>query len=91
MGASSEDTGFNHAEDLVKHSNQDNPPWCSQGDITNVPGHLVELNFTEPVVITLMESSGYYNGYVKNFSIEYGLIDEELSPYTVNGKIQVCE
>ncbi len=87
--ATSEDTGFNHAEDLVKYSSQDNPPWCSEADITMVTDHHIELNFTEPVVLTLMESSGYYDGYVNSFAIEYGPLDGELSTYTVNGETQV--
>ncbi len=76
--------------DLITSAPQNNPPWCSAGDTPNVEGHYVEVNFTEPVVLTLVESSGYANGYVSNFAIEYGMLEGDLQPYTMNGIAQVC-
>lgn len=82
--ATSEDTAFNPVENLITHDAQDNPPWCSAIDIGTVSGHYVEINYTEPVVITLLESSGFYNGFVSNFTIEYGSLEGDLELYTVN-------
>lgn len=76
--ATSEDTLFNPTENFITSSAESNPPWCSAiniGDI-NPQDHFVEVNFTEPVVITLLESSGLVNGYVNNFMIEYVSLDD---------------
>ena len=88
--ATSEDTGFNDVENLIKYASLNNPPWCSAVDTPSVAGHYVEVNFTEPVVLTMVESSGYADGYVSNFAIAYGMLEGDLQSYITNGVAQVC-
>jgi len=88
--ASSEDTNFNPAEDFVASSSLGDIPWCSDPDsVLTVQEQYVEINFTAPVVITLLESSGYFNAYVNMFTIEYGTLEGPLQLYTVNGQPRV--
>lgn len=71
--ASSEDT-FNPVENFLMYSSQD--PWCTAEEDSSHPGHFIDLNFTEPIVLTYVESDGFTNGYVNNFTIEYTLLPE---------------
>lgn len=74
--ASSEDTSFNPVENFITSDSQTNPPWCTEPDVTDPQDHYVEVNFTEPVVITFLESSGFFNGFVSKFIIEYVSVDD---------------
>ena len=74
--ATSEDTLFNPVENFITSDIQSNPPWCSATNIEHPNVHFVEVNFTEPVVITLLESSGLVDGFVNNFMIEYVSLDD---------------
>lgn len=68
--ASSEDT-LNPVENFLMYSNH---PWCTAEEDGSHPGHFIDLNFTAPIVLTYVESNGFSNGYVDNFTIEYTLL-----------------
>ena len=70
--ASSEDT-LNPVENFLMYSNH---PWCTAEEDGSHPGHFIDLNFTEPIVLTYVESDGFINGYVDNFTIEYTQLAE---------------
>lgn len=69
--ASSEDSFTNSAEYLITENAAH--PWCSKINDVNSPNLHINLTFTESVVITFLHSSGYYNAFVKSFSIQYAL------------------
>ena len=72
-----------------------NGPWCTDRGNGTQPGHHVNLTFTEPVVITMIQSGGFVNGFVNDFAVQYspsldgddfttyGIIEvPQVSPYT---------
>lgn len=70
--ASSEDV-LNPVENFLLYSNH---PWCTAEEDGLHPGHFIDLNFTAPIVLTYVESNGFSNGYVDNFTVEYTLLAE---------------
>jgi len=54
--ASSEDATFNPGQNFVDASS---PPWCTAQENATRPGHFIDLNFTEPIVLTYVKSSGH--------------------------------
>lgn len=84
---SSEDTGFNPTSNFVSLTT---PPWCTAEGQGRNPGHHVNLTFTEPVVIHFLESGGFFNGFVNNFTIEYSMSDsgDDFEAYGVLEKPQ---
>jgi len=69
--ASNEDAAFNPDEYLFHRSNVPLRLWCTVPFAGLV--HHVNATFTEPVVITELISSGFSNGYVNNFTVEYSM------------------
>ena len=65
--ATSEDEPNPLEQFVVAHGN----PWCSARNDVDSPNLHINLTFTEPVVVTFIESSGFYNAYVDEFSIEH--------------------
>ena len=70
--ATSEDA-TNPVDHFITENTQ---PWCSKINDVHHPNLHINLTFTESVVITFLKSSGYYNAFVKSFSIHYALGDE---------------
>lgn len=87
--ATSEDTLFNPVENFIA---PDSPPWCTAENEGTMPGHSIELTFTEPVVIELLQSSGFFNGYVNNFTILYtmSVTENDFNSYGILEQSQVC-
>ncbi len=78
----SESSLFNPLGNLVHpHSS----PWCTAPHSNSrlVPDLQVTLSFTEPVRVSMIKSSGFINGYVNNFTIEYTatLDDDDYTAY----------
>lgn len=48
-------------------------PWCSDFNDVNNPNLHINFTFTQPVVITFLHSSGFFNAYVASFSLQYAL------------------
>ena len=71
--ASSENAEMNTIDHFIKKSTE---PWCSEFGDALRPNLHINLTFTEPVVITFLESDGYYNSFVDKFSIQYALGSE---------------
>ena len=71
--ASSENAVLNTIDHFIKKSTE---PWCSEYGDGSSPNLHINLTFTEPVVITLLQSNGYYNNFVDQFSIQYALGSE---------------
>ena len=78
--ASSENEGLNKIDHFTKQSTE---PWCSDFGDAFSPNLHINFTFTEPVVITFLESAGFYNNFVDSFSIQYALGTEGgvLMPY----------
>ena len=69
--ASSEE--LNTLDHFITDSNE---PWCSDfGDAFNQNLH-INFTFTEPVVVTFLQSNGFYNNFVDQFSVQYALGSE---------------
>ena len=68
--ASSQDDVSNPLEHFVK---QNAEPWCSGFNGAYDPNLHINFTFTEPVIITFLQSSGYFNAFVDSFSIQYAL------------------
>lgn len=59
-------------------------PWCSEFNKVYDTNLHINFTFTETVVITFLQSSGYFNNYVDLFSIKYALgIEGGMMPYGV--------
>ena len=91
LTASSEDIEFNPVILLFGRNNVPFNLWCSDSD-TGLDHH-INVSFTQPVVITLMISSGFSNGYVSNFTVEY--MEDNQSDFTFyedsqEGKVTFC-
>lgn len=80
--ASSEDAVSNPIELFVEQYSQ---PWCSEVNEGNNPNLHINFTFTEPVVITFLQSNGFFNAFVDKFSIQYALGEEgeDFMPYGV--------
>ena len=65
--------------------------WCTAAGNGTLPGLHINLTFTEPVVISLIISGGFINGYVDNFTIGYMDAEDggEFSVYGVLDSPQV--
>lgn len=89
--ASSEDADFNPVQNFITSDSQNNSPWCTKPRVNNPREHFVEVTFTEPVVLTLLESSGFVNGYVNNFMLEYTSLENssDVQLYSVINSPQV--
>ena len=62
------------SSDLLDHFiMQDAGPWCSDFNDVYNPNLHINFTFTEPVVITFLQSSGYFNAFVDSFSMQYAL------------------
>lgn len=48
-------------------------PWCSDFNDVDNPDLHINFTFTEPVVITFLQSSGFFNAFVDSFSIQHAL------------------
>lgn len=67
-------------------------PWCTSAEDATLPGQHINLTFTEPVVLTLIQSGGFFNGYVNNFSLAYTDGDsEEFTTYSISNYSEVSE
>ena len=71
--ASSENAEMNTIDHFIMKSTE---PWCSEFGEVFSPNLHINLTFTEPVVITFLESDGFYNNFVDRFSIQYALGSE---------------
>lgn len=82
VNASSENDLSNPLDHFIK---QNAGPWCSDFNDVNNPNLHINFTFTEPVVITFLQSSGFYNAYVASFSLQYalGAEGETFMPYGV--------
>lgn len=78
--ASSENADMNTIDHFIKKSTE---PWCSNFGDAFSPNLHINMTFTEPVVITFLQSAGFYNNFVDQFSIQYALGSEAdiLMPY----------
>ena len=63
-------------------------PWCSDFNDAHNPNLHINFTFTEPVVITFLQSSGYFNSFVDSFSIQYAL-EREGSVFRPYGVLQI--
>lgn len=95
MSASSEDRVFNPDDNLFHRNNIPLRLWCTgifQGfaegvglaELLQDTGTVLDINvtFSEPLLLTHIITSGFSNGYVKNFTITWSLDEEEqLLPY----------
>lgn len=86
ISSSSEDNN-NPARDFVDPSRS----WCSAEDTFDVSGQYVELNFTEPIVATILVSGGKQSSFVMNFTINHteALEGDNFQPYGVLKPVQV--
>ena len=74
------------------NSGTPNNPWCTSAADATLPGHHINLTFTEPVVLTLIQSGGFFNGYVNNFSLAFARDqNDELTAYRMSDSSQVSE
>ena len=86
--ASSEDALFNPVANFIEPSSS---PWCTAEEEGEMAGHFVELTFTEPIVVQLLQSSGFVNGYVSNFTILYSMsaTEDDFKAYGILEESQV--
>lgn len=86
---STSESGSNPTANFVNIGNVE-PAWCTDGADT-VIGQYVELNFTEPVVIALLMSSGFTSVFVNNFTILFTMSStgEDFQPYGILKSPQV--
>ena len=80
--ATSEDAEFNPASQLFGRNNVPFNLWCTVPD--NGIEHYINVTFGQPVVITGIVSSGFVNGYVNNFTVEYVIEPHGLVPHKVS-------
>ena len=89
VSASSEDAAFNPDDYLFHRNNVPLRLWCTLPN--DGVEHHVNATFTEPVVITELISSGFSNGYVNNFTVEYSMGErEEFAMYQEEEVEKVC-
>lgn len=69
LSASSEDKGINPVTLMFGRGNIPFSLWCSASD-TGLKHH-INATFSQPVVISALISSGFSDGHVNNFTIEY--------------------
>ncbi len=84
IAASSEDTASNPADQLFGRNNVPFNLWCTAPETGS--HHHINVSFTEPVVIMAIVSSGFANGYVTEFAVEYSPTSppDGLLPYKVS-------
>lgn len=80
--ASSEDAVSNPIQLFVEQYSQ---PWCSAVNDGSNPNLHINFTFSEPVVITFLQSNGFFNAFVDRFSMQYALGEEgeDFMPYGV--------
>lgn len=67
-----------------------NEKWCSKEDVDDVSEEYVGMNFTEPVVVTMLVSGGLDSSYVTNFSVYHTLsVTGDFQPYGELKPVQV--
>ena len=69
LSASSEDTWINPVALMFGRGNVPFSLWCSESG-TGLKHH-VNVTFSQPVVISALISSGFSDGYVNNFTVEF--------------------
>ncbi len=86
IAATSEDAASNPVDQLFGRNNVPFNLWCTAPE--SGIRHEINVSFTEPVVITGIVSSGFANGYVAEFTVEYSLTDppDALLPYKVSAQ-----
>ena len=72
VNASSEDVKTNAADQLFGRNNVPFSLWCSAPRAGLQ--HSITVALTKPVVLTGIISSGFSNGYVSNFTVEYAVM-----------------
>ena len=50
----------------------------------------ISVNFSRPLLLTHIITSGFSNGYVSNFSVQSSMDDGPLSPYSYSDTMQVA-
>ena len=66
----SSESSSNPLDHFIQSNSQ---PWCSDFNDVYDPNLHINFTFTEPVVITFLQSSGFFNNFVDRFSIQYAL------------------
>lgn len=89
VSASSEDAELNPDDLLFGRNNVPFSLWCSEPLLGSE--HHINASFVEPVLLTAIISSGFSNGYVTNFSMEYSLSPYDFTMYPNNSNPQVSE
>lgn len=70
----------------------DTVPWCAELENGTLPAdYHINVTFAEPLVLTLLMSGGFINGFVNNFTIAYSasVDDDNLTVYGVTEDVTV--
>lgn len=89
---STSESRFNPTANFVNRGDAESP-WCTAPNLSTIAGQHVELNFTEPVVISMLMSGGFVSTYVNNFTFHYtmSITDDDFEVYGPLKPAQVCE